>query len=362
MEKWKSKILLIVWHFLAWGLFLVLLFFLIPGPRHINPIVKIFFPNILYILFYYFNYNFLVPRYFIRRNYFVFTLFVLGGLVLMVLCCSLFQGSEFNPNHFPEKMGVGNHFHRPDDMMFDQFDGQLREDGVFQMWPVFRPDMGYNIMVYSLVFFLSLGLRITQQWQRTEKERVNAELAFLKAQINPHFLFNTLNNIHSMVLKKSENTSEAIEIFADLMRFVIYETKNAYVPLMDKLQYLNNYIALQKMRLSSTVTVDFKVEGNPYPHQIAPMILSPFIENAFKYGVSTEKQSEIIIRIEVRDHELLFSVKNSKFRQSDQLIESSQVGINNTIGRLNLIYPGKHKLNIAETESEYRVSLQIDLK
>lgn len=353
----KSKILEISTHLVAWIIFLALLIYLVPKPGHINSFAFLLFPNLLFIGFFYLNYYFLVPRFFIQHRYFVYALVCVLALVVTTGLPSVFFSTDRPQPQFhqmpPEMQGD---FENPD------FPDNLPMEPKPNAVHLISPDFSYAFFVFALVLLLSLGLRITRQWQLTEKEKVNAELAFLKAQINPHFLFNTLNNIHSMVINNSEKTSEAIEVFSDLLRFVILETRNETVPLIHKLQYISNYLTLQRMRLPENVEVNFVVEGNPHFDQIAPMTLMPFIENAFKYGVSTEKKSVIDIRIDIRDHELLFFVKNQKFRKPDKPKEVSQLGIGNTIKRLNLIYPGRHKLNISETDAEYLVSLQIFLK
>jgi hypothetical protein len=346
-------------HILAWGIFMAMLVYLVPKPGYVNSFIFLFIPNLLFIIFFYLNYYFLVPRFFLRRKYLIYWSICLISLAVSTGLPSLFFSSappqtqpQFHvipPNAPPEFSGSDFGDSRP----AEQHSGSTH---------IVSPDFSYAFFVFALVLLLSLGLRIAQQWQQAEKEKVNAELAFLKAQINPHFLFNTLNNIHSMVINNSEKTSEAIEVFSDLMRFVIFETRNETVPLIDKLQYIRNYLTLQRMRLPENVEVNFVVEGNPHPYQIAPMILMPFIENAFKYGVSTEKKSVISIWIEIKNHELLFCVINQKFNRKNMTKELSQLGIGNTKKRLNLIYPGRHKLNISETENEYQVSLQINLK
>ncbi len=351
----KGKIVPILTHFLAWVIFLALLAYLMPKPRDLDGFSYFIFPNILFIAFYYLNYYVLVPRLFIPRKYLIYGLICFASLIVTTVLPSLLFG------HGPQQP----HFNPPPPDMFQEMEPDFGNPRLHEMNPSFRifsPDYSYAFFVFALILLLSAGLRMTRQWQQTEKERINAELAFLKAQINPHFLFNTLNNIHSMVISQSEKTSEAIEVFSDLLRFVIFETRNETVPLINKLQYISDYVTLQRMRLPATVEVNFKVEGNPHAEQIAPMILMPFIENAFKFGISTEKKSEIDILIQIHNHELLLSVKNPKFRRPDLPKESSQLGIGNTRKRLDLIYPGRHKLDIIETEGEFKVSLQINLK
>jgi len=227
---------------------------------------------------------------------------------------------------------------------------------------LFIPEFSYTIFVFLFIFTVSTGIRIIMQWQQSEKEKVNAELAFLKAQINPHFLFNTLNNIYSMSINKDERTTEAIEMFSDMMRFVIYETCHEFVPLSKKIEYIDTYISLQKLRLSDSVKVNYQKLGDTQSLQIAPLILMPFIENAFKYGVSTEKDSIIDIIISIDNDELDLSVKNSKFQLQRIENETTRLGIENTIKRLQLIYPGRHTLNITDNPVEYFVSLHLNLK
>jgi sensor histidine kinase YesM len=226
---------------------------------------------------------------------------------------------------------------------------------------LFRPEFSYSIFVFLFILVLSLGIRMIVQLQAVEKEKVRAELAFLKAQINPHFLFNTLNNIYSMAVNKREKTADAIEMFSEIMRFVILETQNDYVPLTKKIRYIHNYISLQKLRLSSNVTVNYRLKGNPGSLKIAPLILIPFIENAFKYGVSTESESVIDIDFEIVDNGLSMLVKNLKPGHFKPSPETTPMGIENTVKRLELIYPGRHKVNIADNENSFHVSLYLEL-
>jgi LytS/YehU family sensor histidine kinase len=165
-----------------------------------------------------------------------------------------------------------------------------------------------------------------------------------------------------MAIVKNEKTPFAIEMFSNLMRFVIYETQHDFVPLSRKIEYIDTYIELQKLRLSSSVTVNYKVSGNPGSLQIAPLIMMPFIENAFKFGISTEKASVITIKIEVLDDELNFFARNVKNYLSEKESSSFQLGIDNTIKRLQLIYPGRHTLEITENDQDYNVELNLHLK
>jgi len=307
------------------------------------------------MVFFYFNFYFFVPKFFITKKYWWFSLICLGCLILTVAIPSLlFDISGARPPIPQHAEGL------PPDIFRFPDDFQWMEEGPGRP-TLFRPEFGYSIFVFILVFTLSLGIRMFIQWQTVEKEKVKTELSFLKAQINPHFLFNTLNNIYSMALNKNENTPDAIEKFSEIMRFVILETQNDFVPLSKKVTYIQNYIALQKMRLSSNVSVNFRLRGNISSYKIAPLTLIPFIENAFKYGVSTEKKVTIDIEMEIIDGELSLLVKNEKFNHLKEIKETTPLGINNTKKRLELIYPGKHKLKIVDDINNYQVSLYLNL-
>ena len=164
-----------------------------------------------------------------------------------------------------------------------------------------------------------------------------------------------------MAVSKNEETPHAIELFSEMMRFVILETTNDYVPLRRKIEYIESYIQLQKMRLSSSVKVHYIKKGDPGSLMIAPLILTPFIENAFKYGVSTEKESSINIGVEIENSDLTLIVKNSKVRTVKE-DNNSQVGLGNTIKRIKLAYPGRHVLDIDDGVNYFYVRIKLNLK
>ena len=197
-------------------------------------------------------------------------------------------------------------------------------------------------------------------WQKVEKEKVDAELSFLKAQINPHFLFNTLNSIYAMAVTKSEQTAEAIEVFSDMMRYVMNETNNEFVTLQSNIDYISNYITLQRMRLTESVSLSYKVEGNAAGVFIAPMLLISFIENAFKYGISTENRSQIGIHIAIKNGELEMNISNTIHPRNNSKT-TDKIGVKNTIARLNLLYPGKYNINQRQQNNMYVVALKLQL-
>lgn len=361
--KFQNRILQVLIHLIAWGLFLSLLTSLVPSPPNMNPALSTLIPDLFFITFFYINFFYLVPKFFIPKRFLLFGIICVSYLILTFTVPStiselsgkgdeyhmLMDGPEFHPG--PPPPGREN----PDFRDHGERRPPLRI--VF-----FIPEFSYTIFVFLFILTLSTGIKILLVWQQSEKEKVKTELAYLKAQINPHFLFNTLNSIYSMAVIKDSKTPDAIEMFSDLMRYVLYETCHDFIPLDKKLQYIDTYLALQRLRLSSSVRVDYGKSGDSSGLVIAPLTLMPFIENAFKHGVSTEKDTLIEIRIKIKGDELFLLVKNSKPVSLVNNTGSSQLGIENTIKRLNLLYAGKYDLNITNTLKEYIVHLQLKLK
>ena len=218
----------------------------------------------------------------------------------------------------------------------------------------------------SIVIFVSL-LRFAADWldlqttrKEIEKEKLTAELNFLKAQVNPHFLFNTLNNLYYLAYSKSENTTEVIEKLSQMMRYMIYDSNYPQVQLNKEIEYMQNYISLEKLRLSDKVKIQFSIEGDPDSVRITPLILITFLENAFKHGVTnTSQESWINVGLDCKPNQLHFSVANSKPPVS-RVDEKSGIGLQNVKRRLDLSYPGKYMLKMNDFPSEYRVELDLN--
>jgi two-component system LytT family sensor kinase len=219
----------------------------------------------------------------------------------------------------------------------------------------------------SLIFvFLSTVLKFTLDWflneriQRDlENQRLSAELAFLKSQINPHFLFNSLNSIYSLAYQRSETTPEAILKLSEIMRYMLYECNDNKVDLGKELQYLQNYIDLQKIRYGNKAFVDFEVNGLISNQRIVPLLLISFIENAFKHGVANDPLTPIHILMDVEPEHLSFKMENKKH----QFNKDSQggIGLNNVKRRLDLLYPGKYQMKIDDNADTYSTELSLDL-
>jgi signal transduction histidine kinase len=223
-----------------------------------------------------------------------------------------------------------------------------------------------TIFITTIFLFLSTVLKFTIDWflngriQRDlENQRLTAELSFLKSQINPHFLFNSLNSIYSLAYQKSDTTPEAILKLSEIMRYMLYECNDNKVELSKELQYLQNYIDLQKIRFGNKAFIDFQVKGEVTNQHIVPLLLISFIENAFKHGIANDATSPIKLKINLEDGHLYFFIQNKKHTHNRD--SSGGIGLNNVRRRLDLLYPGKYNLEIRDEADTYTCQLSLVL-
>ena len=219
---------------------------------------------------------------------------------------------------------------------------------------------------FLLFWVLSSCYRLAYEWmslnkrnKEIEAEKSIIELAYLKAQINPHFILNTLNTIYSLSLKGSEKASDAILLYSEVIRYIFDKIDINLVPLQEEIDYINNYIDLQVLRFTDTLHIEFTIEGNIEDHKIAPLIFISFIENCFQYGISNHYRSTISIHIKAVDNSIRFSTENRKYKKNDFQHIGKNIGIKNTKRKLNLIYPDRHKLSIKETNDSFYLDLII---
>lgn len=210
-------------------------------------------------------------------------------------------------------------------------------------------------------FFLRRNIIIQRESAEKEKLQKEMELSYLKAQVNPHFLFNSLNSIYSLSRKQSLETPDLVLQLSELMRYQLESSKKEIVLLKEELEFIENYLLLEEKRLSKRCTIEFLIDGDVSGLRISPMLLIPFVENAVKHGAqSTNKQSTIDISATIKDSTLHFSVDNSKPHKVSSL-KRTGLGLENVKRRLNLLYPNSHVLEIGDNEKEYHVNLSIDL-
>lgn len=341
------------WHIIGVVAFLMLPIVLYPHPPEIKnyiftaPTIRDFIANILMVTFFYINYYFLIPRLFEKKKYLLYALIILFSFALIIVLPSMLTGmipwvEQFKPGPFgpklpPNREPKGNDWN-------------------------FMSIINNHVLLYLSVVLLSILLRIRERLFATEKSKADAELNSLKSQVNPHFLFNTLNSIYGMaVLDKSTKTAESIIKLSGLMRYVVTESESEFVPLEKELEYIENYISLQQLRMDSSVGFRYYNLTDPEDKVIAPLILIPFIENAFKHGVNPDENSEILIRIETIGNTLLLLVENLKVNQQLAHHEKSGHGIENVKSRLSHLYPNRNSLTLSENESRYKVQLRLEL-
>lgn len=231
-----------------------------------------------------------------------------------------------------------------------------------------------NILLFQSIFVgaSSTAFKITQDWLSHERDKkelqsqnLASELNFLKSQINPHFLFNTLNNLYALSLKKSDQAPETVLMLSEMMRYMLYECNVEKVPLKKEINYLNNYLELEKIRLGHDFDINFNVHGEVDDLQIAPLMFIPFIENSFKHGVNNLISDGFVhIDLYITDGKLFMQIKNNSGHDilKNKVNQNiGGIGLINIKRRLKLIYPNKHKLDINQTENTYSVNLNIQL-
>lgn len=230
----------------------------------------------------------------------------------------------------------------------------------------------WDLLKFFLVFQgITTLLQLSREWFELnaasrdmlalEKEKIDAELKALANQVNPHFLFNSLNVIYSLVVQQRKESPEAILKLSDILRYVIYGSSNRFVAVRDEIQLIHNYIDLQRFRVGEDSRISFEMEGRVENQEVAPMLLLPLVENGFKHGIKGDVEGTFLdIYMGLEKDALTFKVENNKGPgQNEYDPDSRGVGLENIRNRLGLLYPGKHEFNVEETDDVFRVSLVI---
>ncbi len=234
-----------------------------------------------------------------------------------------------------------------------------------------------NLLTYFFSTFLVAGLstvgKMMTDWFRQNRESqelanqtMQSELRFLKSQINPHFLFNTLNSLYALTLKKADAAPDIVIKLSEMMRYMLYECNEKWVPLSKEIAYIRNYLDLEKLRQQKDVEISFEVSGNVQHQQVAPLMFMNFLENSFKHGLGGNIAKGFVrIHMTVADQSVHFHIQNSKasgiLRAPDHARPSGGIGLVNAKRRLELIYPAQHQLRITESPNAYSVELKITL-
>jgi two-component system, LytTR family, sensor kinase len=326
-----------LFHYLLWIFFLVSLISDVYGAFPRSPsrfIIYIISKTSVIAFVVYTNIGLLYPKLFKQRKY------VMYVICAILLCSIAGLANSYIENYFNYELLVNT------ELMLSQSTMAAR---------------------YLLIAFL---LQITVDYYRQketikkiEVEKVNAELKFLKAQVNPHFLFNTLNNLYALILSKSDKSAESVLKLADIMKYILAESKEDKVALEKEILLLQNYIDLERLR-KSDATISFTVTGKSEGQFVTPLLLLPLVENAFKYGLNTvSKNGFINMSMAITDDGLSFLVENNNPPASNkEALQSMGIGIDNVKKRLELTYPGKYEMTIAEDAAVFRITLQLRLK
>jgi len=332
--------------------FAVMMLPLIASPRSsIFDTLNIGFPEMrglinsaLLIIFFYLNSYYFIPRFYHRKQYLQWSLISLGSFaVMLALPHVLIPELKFN-HSFEAFRNMPPPPHLP-----------FHDNSIFRSFRIEE-----SLANFLVVFVLSLLLQTRQLWKKSQEEKKRAELSYLKSQVNPHFLFNTLNGIYSLALDEPDKTPDAIVKLSELMRYVIADISKDFVPLQNEIQHLQNYIELQRLRLGETVEVNFDISGVSAEHRIAPLILIPFVENAFKYGIMHDAISVIDLYLRVAGNELRFQIQNKIEPELNAMIQNG-TGLENVRKRLELTYPAGFDLSIQDNRKDFTVALTLKL-
>jgi hypothetical protein len=281
---------------------------------------------------------FLTPRYLVKKKYVSFAI----GLVVVIIVCAGYAAAA-NLSLIANK---------------NRFSGVTL-------------DTGRNILPFIHVAGLAFSIKFLNYWHQqkqqtieAQREQLTTELELLKAQVHPHFLFNTLNNLYAYTLEQSEKAPEIVLKLSNLLRFMIYDSRAASIPLRKEVSLLQSYIELEQLRYGDRLDVSFTCNGMMADKMIAPLLLLPFLENAFKHGTSRQiDQCWISFDLNVKSSTLLFKLVNSVDNEEDRKPAlDGGLGLQNVKRRLDLLYPGKHRLLVQSEDEVFIVSLELELE
>ena len=294
----------------------------------------------------YFTIYFLMPRFLLKERYIAFVVY----LVLVILVFSALIWCNYVVIQYP--IFWSDVKHEPQLLNYSK--------------------MLKNTTNIYPVLVLAIVIKWFKYWYKDQKanqllveEKLKAELNFLKAQVHPHFLFNTLNNLYALTLKKSKDAPGVVLKLSDLLNYMLYECTADQVLIDKEIKLLKDYISLEKIRYGGRLNISFNVLGQSAGKSVAPLMLLPFVENSFKHGVSEEMhEAWVSIDLELKDGSLTLKVENSKSKdeaKEDQFNYKQGIGLKNVRRRLELLYPEKHSLEVHDSVDSYLVVLTVDL-
>lgn len=328
-------------HVLFWMLlFLVMLVTSVPRMGFFTAFITDVINVGFFALIAYFNYLFLLPRYLKDKNLFLHFLFlVLASLLITPI-----------KTFFLYLFSAGNN----------------------ELQSYYLNNQTFIFISTLFVGAMATIFRIMNEWMVQQKDKkelesqtLQSELKFLKSQINPHFLFNTLNSLYALTLKKSDLAPAIVLKLAEMMRYMLYECNEKEVLLSKEINYLKNYLELEKLRHGNNMDIGLNISGEIEKQKIAPLILIPFIENSFKHGANNQiGQGYVNLELDVFENDLRMSLENSKTPSLPKIMDkrSGGIGLVNVKRRMEILYPGKHQLDIMESPNTYKVELNLNLE
>lgn len=326
--------------------FFGLIFYLNNPVLNFELIFKALLVNIGLTLSVYINLYFLIPRFLQKKSY----IFYVFWLIVLISASSLFvQFFLFYP--------LRNVLHVSEQL--SGFDANIHS-AFFFVTLIYVGISSFLKFIKDWVAMQDLNYKLA----KIEKQKLQAELKTLKGQLNPHFLFNSLNNIYSLALIKSDKVPNLILKLSDLMRHIIYESKENYIALNKEIEFVDNFIALQQIRISENTKLTYKKKGDLPDARIVPLLFEPFIDNAFKHGLpGNDKEDFIDIQFFFEEDSLHFSIKNNYADAEDWDKKNSGIGIQNVKQRLALLYKeNEFDLNVMKNNNIYSVELNLKLK
>jgi hypothetical protein len=359
----EKRVLLLFVHLAGWAILIWIMF--LENPKLYELMQKNPFPflsNFLFLAgYFYLNMYILAPRLLSKKRIIAY---IGVTLLCFVIICFVLPWLMRYLHNFPPPA-------RPMPSPPENFDTFLKRSspplhphGLIQ-----RLNLYTHFVQFLIVFIVSTGLKVLTQWyhekqqlQELEKSKIQAELSFLKSQIHPHFLFNCLNSIYFLTLSKDDKAPKTVLSLSEFLRFVIIESESDFIPLEKEIKMLEEYLNLQRLRTTEKFELQFVKEGNFSEYSIMPLTFIPFVENAFKYGISAHTNCFIDIRIAIGDGTLQFICDNSIAYVSKAYSRSQGVGLENIRKRLVLAYPNRHSLKIDEDRAGFHVKLQISIE
>lgn len=303
-------------------------------------------PMVFYAFVFYANYFVLIEKMLFTNKIF---LYVVINILLIVICTwAIFEIKHLISAIYP--MPKPSHLNVPS-----------RKPSITLF--IYRDLLSMLIPVVA-----SIAVMVTEKWTRaeidkkeSERENLNSELQHLKYQLQPHFFFNSLNNIYALIESSPVLAKESVHSLAQLMRYMLYETDNGYATLNDEIQFITQYINLMKLRVSDKTIISIDFPKQKTDHKIAPLLFITLIENAFKHGVSAKQPSEIYFSLSINESTVKFIAQNNNFPKSDNDKSGSGIGLNNIKKRLQLLYPDDYLFETKVEDGIFKVILTIDL-